>query len=72
MPAPTIGVEPDGHITFEWYRDPGRVLSVSIGPDGDLHYAALLGGVSRVNGTEPFFRDVPKEIGEAVRRLFPQ
>jgi hypothetical protein len=29
-PAPSIGAEPDGHITVEWYRSPQRTLSVSI------------------------------------------
>jgi hypothetical protein len=43
--------EPDGHITAEWYRSPQRTLSVSVGPDGDLHYAALLGS-ERICGTE--------------------
>ena len=41
--VPSIGAEPDGHITVEWHRSPQRTLSVSISPDGELHYAALLG-----------------------------
>jgi hypothetical protein len=31
-PVPSIGTEPDGHITVEWYRSPQRTLSVSIIP----------------------------------------
>ena len=65
--APSVGAEPDGQITFEWYQSPRRILSVSVNPEGDLHYAALL-GYSRRYGTEPFFGEVPAEILNLVRR----
>ena len=65
--APSVGVEPDGQITFEWYQSSRRVLSVSVSPEGDLHYAAIL-GYSRRYGTEPFFGDVPAEILKLVQR----
>src|SRR6266511_2268159 len=52
-PLPSIGAEPDGQITVEWYRSPQRTLSVSISPEGELHYAALLGS-TKAYGTEPF------------------
>jgi hypothetical protein len=61
---PTIGAEPDGQITLEWHHSAYRTLSVSVSPEGDLHYAALL-GASRAYGTEPFLGQVP----EALLRL---
>lgn len=67
---PSVGVEPDGHLTFEWYRTPSRVLSVSISPDGMIYYAALLGSSKR-SGTEPFSGDVPTEILQIIHQLFP-
>jgi hypothetical protein len=67
-PAPSIGAEPDGHLTIEWYRSPRRTLSVSISPDGDLHYAALLGD-SKAYGTEPFFGEAPKAIVDLIHRV---
>jgi hypothetical protein len=66
-PVPSIGAEPDGQITVEWYRSPQRTLSVSISPDGDLHYAALLGS-AKTCGTEPFVGDVPKVISDLIHR----
>ena len=36
-PVPSIGAEPDGQITVEWYRSPQWTMSVSISPDGDSH-----------------------------------
>ena len=58
---PSVGAEPDGHITLDWHVSQRRTLSVSMSPDAELHYAALL-GPGRVCGTEPFFGDVPKMI----------
>jgi hypothetical protein len=43
IPVRSIGAEPDGQITVEWYRSPQRTLSVSISPDGEFLCAALLG-----------------------------
>lgn len=68
MIAPSVGAEPDGHITFEWYRSPRRILSVSVSPEGDLHYAALLGD-RKTYGTEPFFGEIPSDILKLVRRV---
>ena len=65
---PSFGAEPDGHITLEWHRSPRRTLSVSISPEGDLHYAALLGD-SKAYGTEPFFREAPKAIVDLIYRV---
>jgi hypothetical protein len=55
---PSIGAEPDGQLTLEWYRATNWLLSVSVGPDGLLHWAALLGdedprGSCRFEGAVP-------------------
>jgi hypothetical protein len=65
---PSVGAEPDGHLTFEWHRSSRRTLSVSISPEGDLHYAALI-GFSKAYGTEPFSGTVPKIILELIQRV---
>lgn len=67
-PAPSVGAEPDGHITLEWYHSPRRTLSISVSPECELHYAALI-GVSKVYGTGPFFGQVPKEIMDLIHRV---
>ena len=66
--APSVGAEPDGHLTLEWYRSPRRLLSVSVSPERDLHYAALL-GPSKAYGTEAFFGDVPRTILDLIHRV---
>jgi hypothetical protein len=68
LPGPTVGAEPDGYITLEWYRSPQRLLSVSVGPDDSLHYAAIL-GPNKQYGTEIFFGNVPTVIIGLIRRV---
>lgn len=67
-PAPDLGAEPDGHLTLEWNRSPRRTLSVSVSPEGDLHYAALI-GARKYYGTEPFFGEVPQAIVDLISRV---
>jgi hypothetical protein len=43
-------------------------LSVSVSPDGELHYAALL-GLSKAYGTEPFFGEAPRPILDLIFRV---
>jgi hypothetical protein len=66
---PSVGVEPDGHITLEWYRHPRWTASISVAPEGKLYYAGLF-GISKVNGTEPFFigGGIPKPVLELIQR----
>ena len=61
LPPPTIGADPDGQVTLEWYIRPDRVLSVSLDPRGLAHYAAVDGSRHRF-GTEPVGRDLPRII----------
>jgi len=67
--APSVGAEPDGHLTLECYRSPRRTLSVSISPEGELHYAALLGH-RKIYGTEPFWGEVPDIIMNIIRQVW--
>lgn len=41
---PSIGADPNGDITIEWYKDVHRVFSVSVTKDGELIYAAHICG----------------------------
>lgn len=69
FPAPSIGAEPDGHLTLEWHRSTRRTLSVSVSPDGDLHFAAMF-GPNRAYGTEAFLGEVPDSILDLLRRVY--
>lgn len=41
-PSPSVDVEPDGHVSLEWYKHPRRLLSISVSPDGTLYWAGLV------------------------------
>ena len=69
--TPSVGVEPDGHITLEWYKAPRHTLSVSVSPERFLYYSALM-GLRKTNGSEPFFGDVPKIILELVGKIYAE
>jgi len=66
--VPDIAFEPDGDAGLEWWLGPDRVLSVSVGRNGELRYAARLNAV-RVIGTEMFADGLPKRLVEAALEL---
>ena len=69
FPRPSIGAEPDGHLTLEWHRASHRTLSVSVDPDGFLHYAGLY-GPNKKYGTLVFFETAPNELIQLVQDLY--
>jgi len=68
FPAPSVAAEPDGDITLEWYKSPRRTISISVSPDDNLHYSALL-GPNKHYGAEVFFGEVPASILDLIRRV---
>ncbi len=68
MELPQIGAEPDGAITFEWYRSPKRTLSVSINPDGYVYYASLI-GASRRHGVDPVQGGISKDLIAVIHQV---
>lgn len=69
FPQPAVSREPDGHINLEWYRNPRRVISVSVGPANRLHWAALIGSESP-RGNVRFIDRVPESILRYIARVF--
>jgi hypothetical protein len=64
-----VSPEIDGCISFDWYRNKDRQLSISFAGDGCIHYAAILGPVERVSGRLAFHDSVPEEIIRLLRRI---
>ncbi len=67
-PPPSVGAEPDGDLTFEWHRGSERTLSVSVSPEGELHFSARI-GIARDYGTRAFLGEVPRRIFELIQRV---
>ena len=66
---PEVSVDPDGEISLEWYLEPRRVFSVSIGKRNEVTYAGLF-GINKSNGKEYFGDEIPKTILENLDRLY--
>lgn len=69
-PMPSVGAEPDGHVTLEWYRATNWLLSVSVSPEGMLYWAALLGDEDP-RGSCRFDCEIPQTILYWIRRVCP-
>jgi hypothetical protein len=67
-PLPDITPEPDGHLDLEWYRQPRRILSVSVSSEGMLYWAALV-GTENPRGSSSFYGDIPDTILYWIRRV---
>ena len=66
---PEIAVDPDGEISLEWYLEPRKVFSVSIGKRNEITYAGLY-GPNKAYGREYFGDEIPKAIFDNLDRLF--
>ena len=71
IPAPEIGVEPDGEVVFEWYGGKGKVFSISMGSRNELTYAGLY-GISKTYGVEHFYGNIPDTLLDNIGRVFPR
>jgi len=66
---PKVAVDPDGEISLEWYFEPRKVFSVSIGKRNEIKYAGLY-GLNKTYGREYFDDEIPKAIFDNIDRLF--
>jgi len=58
FPTPEIDASPQGHISFEWTKDPRHTLSIDIDERGILYYS-LLNGIEGSYGTVKFSDRIP-------------
>jgi hypothetical protein len=65
---PSVGAEPDGYLTLEWYSSPRHLLSISIGAENQIYYACKL-GERKSHGSELFFGNIPKILIDLLNRV---
>lgn len=65
VPVPDIMTDRDGEAYLEWDRGPRAVMTVTIGPDGSLSYACLVGHTG-FHGREMFKDRVPARILDGI------
>lgn len=67
---PIIGPEPDGELAFEWLGHGPWVLSVSVGPQKQITYAAKLGEGAPVHDKEEWEEGaIPSRLAEILRQV---
>lgn len=70
LSAPDAIPDPDGELALSWDLGPGHIFTVSVGANGMISYAGLLGDGVKRHGMEPFKATVPKAILEAIEELY--
>jgi hypothetical protein len=68
VPTPDVSADPDGEVDLLWQLEPTRTISVSVGPNGKLTYAALM-GTAQAYGTEWLSNEIPQPILESLTRI---
>jgi len=68
VPVPDVSADPDGEVDLLWQLDPTRTISVSVGPNGRLTYAALM-GTAQSYGTEWLANEIPQPILDSLTRV---
>ncbi|RJP65841.1 MAG: hypothetical protein C4535_14435 [Comamonadaceae bacterium] len=69
LPVPSLGLDRDGELRFDWTAPLRRMLSVSLRSDGRVAYAVRLGARRATHGVEVFDDAIPEKIVRAVREL---
>jgi hypothetical protein len=68
VPVPDVSADPDGEVDLLWQIDPKNTISVSVGPTGQLTYAALIGS-AQIYGTEWLSNEIPPPILDSLTRV---
>lgn len=68
VPLPDVMAHPDGDLALEWHVSRGRSFTVSIGPDGTLHYFGVF-GLATSKGHEVFRDSIPEAVIDGIRRV---
>ncbi len=65
---PEVSVDPDGEIALDWFGMQKKILSISIGPTGEINYAVDLGIKGKKHGQTKFIHDIPDRLITYIRQ----
>jgi hypothetical protein len=69
VPAPDLGLDDDGEVTFDWTGANGRMITLALRADGQLSYACRISAADKQNGTKLFVDTVPNVVVECIRQV---
>ena len=67
--VPDVYAQTRGELTFEWRSGKGRIVSVSVYPNGTIGYASLIGS-SKSYGNESFIAAVPAALVRRIAKVY--
>jgi hypothetical protein len=69
VPAPDLGLDEDGEVTFDWAGTNGRMITLALRTDGRLSYACRISAIDKQNGTKLFVDTIPNVVIECIRQV---
>jgi len=72
IPSPDLDVDNEGDVVFDWCGTGSRMMTIALGEDGRVSYAARLSSTKNRNGNDLFIDVVPPEIIDLVRAVTGQ
>ena len=66
---PDVSATPQGEVDFDWVAPCNAMLTVGIGPEGDIVFAGTFSDDERVSGSGPWNGELPAYIDGCFRRL---
>lgn len=69
LPAPDLGLDNDGEVTFDWTGTHGRMMTIALRKDGRLSYACRISAYDKQNGTKIFIDSVSNVVVECIRQV---
>lgn len=69
--VPEFSADPRGGFSFEWYRGPNWIFTLTVKGDGVIIYAGLMGEDNRAYGTQKLSDSISKIILQNIRRVYP-
>ena len=69
VPAPDLGLDSEGEVTFDWAGTNGRMMTLALRHDGRLSYACRISASDKQNGTKVFVDAVPNVVVECIRQV---
>lgn len=69
LPPPDVTPDNDGEVSFDWWFGPNAQFGVSVGQNGDLTYAGVVGKGVKRHGVEPFGEAVPAYVLSTIEDL---
>ena len=66
---PDVSATPQGEVDFDWVTPDNAMLTVGVGPDGDIAFAGAFADGEQVRGRAPWNGAIPAYIEGGFRRL---